>query len=87
MTKKNIPVRLVDGEFLSDNNARLRFNLMTPKELQTTIHGMNPTMSSFCLKKNGSVCALNDTNLEFGDYEVEIDVSSVSGKKLQIWNK
>ena len=55
---------------------------MTPKELKTTIQGMNPTMSSFCLKKNGSICALNDTNLEFGDYDVEINILSGGGEQL-----
>ena len=80
MTKKIIPIRVGDDELLSDNT-RERFNPTTAKELKTTIQGMNPTMSSFCLRKNGSVCALNDTNLEFGDYDVEIDISSAGGGK------
>lgn len=78
--KKNIIIRVGDGELLP--TSRKRFKPMTAKELEATIRAMYPTMKSFCFEKDGYVCAINDTLLDSGDYDIEIDTAenTVAGK-------
>ena len=73
MSKKVIiPIRVSEGG--EDDNNRLNFDPMTFAELVDTIRLMNPTMSSYCLKRKGRICGATDKFLDFGDYDVEIEV-------------
>lgn len=76
MTKKVIFIRVGDDELPT---TRKRFKPMTAKDLESTIRAMNPTMKSFCLKIDGYVCAVNDTLLDSGDYDIEIDTAEIAG--------
>jgi hypothetical protein len=69
-----IPIRVGEEENDNTSHDHLHFDPMTFAELVATIRLMNPTMSSYCLKRKGHICGAKDKLLDFGDYDVEIEV-------------
>ena len=85
-----IPIRISEGEDDNIPRSRLNFDPMTFAELVETIRLMNPTMSSYCLKRKGHICGAKDKPLDLGDYDVEIEVEidtaeGIINKSLMKW--